>query len=338
MKEVPMRQGPTTASAGTPATPANGASAAVPAGVAPLTTDFPAAGDVAASPGQAALAAGEAPVVGTVIPVPGRPALRDVGAPSARAAMSDLGNKLLPLVGVALLLLAWWAVSLSHIINPVLLPTPWATIGTLFTQLFNGSMTADIVTTIKATFISFVIAAVVGVPLGVALGSSEKVYRSIEFLIDFFRSMPASALIPLFVLFLGISNESRIAIAAFSAFLLILFNSAYGVINARESRIMASKVMGASKWQVFRDVLLFESLPQTFIGLRSGISIALVIVIVAEIFMSPENGLGKRINDAQQTLDVKNMYASILLTGILGYGLNALFLAFDRRLIHWTRR
>ena len=322
MNEVKMRDSAPDPEIGQPAAVPTGPTGAVPAGVSPVK--------------PAEVKPGEAPVIGTVIPVPGRPATRETGGPSK--GIKELGDKLLPLVGVAILLLAWWAISLSGIVNKVLLPTPWATIGTLFSQLFSGDMNLDIWTTIKATFVSFFIAAIVGVPLGVALGSSEKVYRSIEFLIDFFRSMPASALIPMFILFFGITNQSRIAIAAFSAFLLILFNSAYGVINARESRIMASKVMGASKWQVFRDVLLFESLPQTFIGLRSGISIALVIVIVAEIFMSPEYGLGKRINDAQQTLDVNNMYASILLTGVLGYGLNALFLAFDRRLIHWTRR
>ena len=332
MKEVQTRVEGRTQAAGTPATPANGPVAAVPAGTAVMDGLAPAAGDVAASPGQAALTRGETPIVGSVLPVAGRPTTR------SKSSAAAIGDKLLPLVGVGILLMAWWVASLSGIVNPTLLPTPWATLGTLGTNLLNGSMTADLMSTLKGTFISFAIAAVIGVPLGVALGSSEKVYRSIEFLIDFFRSMPASALIPMFVLFLGITSASRIAIAAFSAFLLILFNSAYGVINARESRIMASKVMGASKWQVFKDVLLFESLPQTFIGLRSGISIALVIVIVAEIFMSPENGLGKRINDAQQTLLVDDMYASILLTGVLGYGLNALFLAIDRRVIHWTRR
>jgi NitT/TauT family transport system permease protein len=82
--------------------------------------------------------------------------------------------------------------------------------------------------------------------------------------------------------------------------------------------------------------LLLESLPQTFIGLRSGISIALVIVIVAEMFIGTEQGLGKRIIDAQQILNVQDMYASILLTGLLGYSLNMLFLAVEKRLIHWS--
>ena len=91
----------------------------------------------------------------------------------------------------------------------------------------------------------------IGVPLGVLLGSNEKAYRSVEFLIDFFRSTPSSALIPLFLLIFGVSDINKVAIAAFGALLIVVFNSAYGVINARKQRVMAARVMGASRWQVF---------------------------------------------------------------------------------------
>lgn len=262
-------------------------------------------------------------------------AIRQVSVPRSLS-LSTLVDKLLPLLGVVLLFVVWWLISVSGWVNPVLLPTPIATLGELFTETFSGTMMADFMATVIRTFQAFLLAAVIGVPLGVALGSSEKLYRSVEFLIDFFRSTPASALIPMFILFFGVSDISKVIIAAFSALLLILFNSAYGVINAKRSRILAAKVMGASRFQIFKDVLLFESLPQTFIGLRSGISIALVIVIVAEMFIGTEQGLGKRIIDAQQILNVQDMYASILITGILGYFLNVLFLLVEKRFIHWS--
>jgi NitT/TauT family transport system permease protein len=86
------------------------------------------------------------------------------------------------------------------------------------------------------TLQAFAIAAVVGVPLGVLLGSNEKAYRSVEFLIDFFRSTPSSALIPLFLLIFGVSTSTRWRSPAFGALLIVVFNSAYGVINARKQR------------------------------------------------------------------------------------------------------
>ena len=111
-----------------------------------------------------------------------------------------------------------------------------------------------------------------------------------------------------------------------------MFNSAYGVINARKQRVMAAKVMGASRWQIFKDVLIWESLQPTFVGLRSAVSMALVIVIVAEMFIGSDNGLGHRIIDAQQVLNVKSMYAAILAAGVAR--LRAQRAVPDRRAAH----
>lgn len=247
-------------------------------------------------------------------------------------------HRLLPLLGAVVFVVLWWIVGLLELVNPVLLPSPFATFGQLFGAFVNGSLAVDFGATVVRTAEAFLIAAVVGVMGGVALGSSERTYRSVEFLIDFFRSTPASALIPLFILFFGITDLNKVAIAAFTAMLSILFNSAYGVMNAKKSRILAARAMGASRFQVFKDVLFWESLPQTFVGLRTGISLALVIVIVAEMFIGTEQGLGQRIIDSQQVLDVTDMYASILLAGILGYALNVLFLLVEKRVVHWSGR
>jgi sulfonate transport system permease protein len=244
----------------------------------------------------------------------------------------------LPVLGPLVLFILWDIVVRAGLIKAILLPTPWDTLGALVTGLAGGPLLLDFAVTVKRTIEAFAISAVIGVPLGVLLGSNERAYRSVEFLIDFFRSTPSSALIPLFLLIFGVSDVNKIAIAAFGALLIVLFNSAYGVMNARKQRIMAAKVMGASRWQIFKDVLIWESLQPTFVGLRSAVSMALVIVIVAEMFIGSDNGLGHRIIDAQQVLNVKSMYAAILAAGILGYSLNVLFLIIERRVVHWSGR
>lgn len=246
--------------------------------------------------------------------------------------------RLLPFIGPLALFIVWDLVVRAGWIRAILLPPPSATVATLVTGLLGGPLLTDFAVTVWRTVQAFVIAAVVGVPLGVLLGSNEKAYRSVEFLIDFFRSTPSSALIPLFLLIFGVSDINKVAIAAFGAFLIVIFNSAYGVINARKQRVMAARVMGASNWQIFRDVLVWESLQPTFVGLRSAVSMALVIVIVAEMFIGSDAGLGHRIIDAQQVLNVKTMYAAILAAGGLGYALNILFLVAERRIVHWSGR
>jgi NitT/TauT family transport system permease protein len=246
--------------------------------------------------------------------------------------------RLLPVVGPLALFVVWDLVVRAGFIKAILLPTPLDTLAALATGLAGGPLLIDFAVTVKRTLEAFAIAALLGVPLGVLLGSNERAYRSVEFLIDFFRSTPSSALIPLFLLIFGVSDVNKVAIAAFGALLIVLFNSAYGVMNARKQRIMAAKVMGASRWQVFKDVLIWESLQPTFVGLRSAVSMALVIVIVAEMFIGSDNGLGHRIIDAQQVMNVKSMYAAILAAGVLGYTLNVLFLVIERRVVHWSGR
>ena len=247
-----------------------------------------------------------------------------------------LDKRWLPLIGPVLLIAFWQLMISAHWVKPVLLPPPGATLLHLVDVFSSGAIFADLGSTVYRTLASFAIAVAVGVPLGVVLGSAEGAYRSVEFLIDFFRSTPSSALIPLFLLIFGITDINKIAIASFGAMLIVLFNSAYGVMNAKKTRVMAAQIMGVSKWHVFKDVVLMESLPQTFVGLRSAVSMALVIVIVAEMFIGSETGLGHRIIDAQQVFNVKEMYCSILVTGALGYGLNLLFLLAEKRLIHWS--
>ena len=260
------------------------------------------------------------------------------GAPAPAATKKSSWSPWLPAIGPIVLFIVWDLVVRLGFIKPILLPTPADTLATLITGLAGGPLLTDFAVTVWRTLQAFLIAAAIGVPLGVLLGSNERAYRSVEFLIDFFRSTPSSALIPLFLLIFGVSDINKVAIAAFGALLIVVFNSAYGVINARKQRVMAARVMGASRWQIFKDVLVWESLQPSFVGLRSAVSMALVIVIVAEMFIGSDNGLGHRIIDAQQVLNVKSMYAAILAAGALGYALNILFLLAERRIVHWSGR
>jgi NitT/TauT family transport system permease protein len=246
--------------------------------------------------------------------------------------------QLMPLIGPVVLFVMWDLVVRYKLISPILLPSPSATLTVLFTGMAGGELLKDFAYTLARTLEAFAIAGVIGVPLGVLLGSNERAYRSVEFVIDFFRSTPSSALIPLFLMIFGVSDINKVAIAAFGALLIVLFNSAYGVINARKQRVMAAKVMGATRWQIFKDVLVWESLQPTFVGLRSAVSMSLVIVIVAEMFIGSERGLGHRIIDSQQVMNVRDMYASILSAGALGYALNVVFLVLEKRIVHWSGR
>jgi NitT/TauT family transport system permease protein len=242
----------------------------------------------------------------------------------------------LPIVGVIGLLAIWSLTTFQQWVDPVLLPSPILTFKALWKGMDGGALGFDFVKTVYRTAAATAIAAVIAIPLGIVLGSSERLYRSLEFVIDFFRSTPASAMFPLFLVLFGVGDETKISVAAFGAILVILFNVAYGVMNARKTRLLAAKVMGASRLRVLFDVMLLESLPQTFVGLRNGVSLALVIIVVAEMFIGSQDGLGHSVFEAQQLFDMPRMYAAIFAAGVLGYGLNLLFLVVERQFVHWS--
>jgi sulfonate transport system permease protein len=249
---------------------------------------------------------------------------------------NDRATAFLPIVGVVGLLALWSIASYGQWVDPVLLPSPSSTFRSLWQGMDGGPLGFDFVKTVYRTAAATAIAAIIAIPLGIVLGSSEQLYRSLEFVIDFFRSTPASAMFPLFLVLFGVGDETKIAVAAFGAVLVILFNVAYGVMNARKTRLLAAKVMGASRLRVLTDVMLLESLPQTFVGLRNGVSLALVIIVVAEMFIGSQDGLGHSVFEAQQLFDMPRMYAAIFAAGALGYGLNLLFLLVERRFVHWS--
>ncbi len=246
-----------------------------------------------------------------------------------------LQSLLIANVGTIIVIGVWWLIASLELIDQVLLPTPIETFKALVISLFTGDLLRDFGLTLYRTLYAFVIAAVLGVPIGILLGSNQKVYRSFEFLIDFFRSTPATAMFPLFLVVFGIGDFSKVAVAAFAGALIIFFNVAYGVMNTKKTRIMAAKAMGVSAWRIFTDVTFMETLPQTFIGLRTSISLTLVVIIVAEMFIGSTHGMGQRIIDSQQVFDMPQMYASIIATGMMGYGLNQIFLVIEDKFVHW---
>ena len=243
-----------------------------------------------------------------------------------------------PILGAAGFIALWWFATLVQLADPVLLPAPAETFRETVAAFRTGPLGHDLMRTILRTVQAFLIATAIGVPLGIALGAKEGVYRSVEFVVDFFRSTPASALFPLFLILFGVGEGTKIAVAAFGAALVILFNAAYGVMNARRTRVLAARVMGAGEARILWDVLLWEALPQILVGMRAGISLALVIVVVAEMFIGSSDGLGQRVIVAQSLFESGLMYGVIFLAGALGYVLNLAFLLAEKRFVHWSGR
>ena len=242
----------------------------------------------------------------------------------------------LVIVGPIILILFWWGITANGLVNPLFLPQPSETAEKILELFGSQAIEADIWATFYRMIFGFVVATVLGVPVGLSLGASPRLYSALEVVIDFFRSLPSTALFPLFLLVFGIGDEAKIAIVVFVSFWIILIINAKGVVHSSQTRWKVMKIFGGNKWQILTQVIIMEALPQIATGLRVALSISFIVVVVTEMFIGTNVGLGRRIYDAYLTYRIPELYATLVITGLLGYFLNKLFVLTERKLIHWT--
>lgn len=241
-------------------------------------------------------------------------------------------------IGPLALILIWYVLSAFQWVNPFFLPTPWNVFLKLKELLLSSGVYTHIGKTVYRMFAGYFLAILLGIPLGIVVGYWEKVYNSLEFVIEFFRGFPATSLFPLFMLAFGIGDAAKIAIVIFSCSLVITINTLYGVRNSSKTRQMVAETMKAGKTYIFARVILPDALPYITAGLRTALSITLIIVVILEMFIGTDKGVGHLIYNAHMTYQIPEMYATIIITGLIGYGMNKGFIKLEEEIIHWGGR
>jgi len=250
-----------------------------------------------------------------------------------------LSNKFNSYLIIPLLLFAcWYLIYIIGIFNPLMFPNPFLILSEFFELFLRKKVLIDIFQTLWRVLSSLIIGALIGIPLGLFLGSFKNLYNLFEFTIDFLRSLPPTAIFPLFMLLFGIGNLSKIALSSWLICLILLVNTAHGVHHSNKSYQKMAKVYSVKKRYLFTNITFFGTLPGIFSGLRIGISLALIVIIVTEMFIGAVDGLGYAILDSQLLYEIPRMYSIIFLTGLIGFSLNKIFLIFERRIIHWTEK
>lgn len=236
------------------------------------------------------------------------------------------------------LLAIWILLAYSELVSPLFVPSPWAVFSEIGKGVFSGTLLPDLGYTMIRVVTAAVCGVLVGVPIGALLGLFDRFYRSVEVLVDFFRSVPATALMPLFLLVFGIEEAGKVAIAAWAASFVIVINTMYGVRRTSKIRLLYVRSIGATRWQELTKVTMPDACPAIFVGIRTAISLSMIYIVVAEMFMGSTKGLGSKIYDAGMVSDTPGMYAGIILVGLTGYAINKIFVGFEKRFIHWTGR
>ncbi len=240
--------------------------------------------------------------------------------------------------GAVAILLLWGIASHFEWISKIFLPSPWEVVLAFVASIRDGSLWIDFRSTCFRFIIAFVIAIGIGTPIGLLMGSIKRVYYSLQFLVEFFRSIPTTALFPLFILFFGIGDLSKISVAVWGAGLIVIVNTMHGVQQVKRLRLLVAENLKLTRLQTFRHIIFPDALPSIVSGYRIAISITLVIVVVTEMFIGSRNGLGLRIMNAQLVYNTADMFSAILTVGFFGFFINKLLEYTEDKLIHWKGR
>ena len=183
----------------------------------------------------------------------------------------------------------------------------------------------------------FGIAVLLGIVLGIPLGLSRWGRLLAMPHVEWWRAMPPPALLPISVVLLhSIENRQKIAFIAFFCLFPILLNTIDGVRGIDPTLIETARSYGVGRLERIRRVVLPAALPQIFAGLRTSLSLAVIMMVLTEYFSST-SGVGYVLLISKNTFQLAPMWAAILLIGLLGYLLNLLLLLVERRVLRWHR-
>ena len=236
----------------------------------------------------------------------------------------------MPLAALA----AWWFASSGS--ESVYFP-PLSDILSAFadTWLFER-VGSDLVPSLTRLGAGFALAAAFGIGGGVLLGVSPVARRATAPIVEFLRAIPPPALIPAAIVVLGVDDGMKVFIVAMACVWPILLNAIDGVAGVDPTLLETSRSYGIRPLDRLRSVILPAALPQIFAGMRTSLSIAIIITVVSEM-VSSTNGVGFFILESQSSFAITEMWSGILLLGLLGYVLNLGFTRVERRVLRWHR-
>ncbi|WP_454195902.1 ABC transporter permease [Nocardia sp. Marseille-Q1738] len=239
-----------------------------------------------------------------------------------------------PTIVIALFLLLWQLAPTVGLVDEVFLP-PFSVVAQAFADLVaSGEMWTHISASLNRSLVGYAIALSVGIPVGVSIAWYKPVADFLNPILELFRNTAALALLPVFLLILGIGETSKVSIVVYASFFPILLNTITGVRTVDPLLIKSAASLGFSSLRLFQKVILPAALPSIFTGLRMAAASSILVLLAAEMF-GARAGLGYLITAAQQNFAIPNMYAGILAISLLGLGFNGLLVTLERRLSRW---
>jgi ABC-type nitrate/sulfonate/bicarbonate transport system permease component len=233
--------------------------------------------------------------------------------------------------------LIWQWIADHRLISPVFLPGPDRAWAALVKGMTDGDLTAKLIATIERMIYGWLLASLVGIALGAAIGTSKILREYLAPMLEFLRPLPASAIIPVAIAVLGLSDPMALAVIAFGSLWPVLLATIHG-FSAVEPRLYeVGRALGLSRAAVIFKIALPSASPDILAGMRLGLTVALILSVVCEM-LAGRDGLGNWILLSARSFRAPDLYAGVILLGVLGYVSSVAIAAIERRLLIWRDR
>lgn len=230
--------------------------------------------------------------------------------------------------------LLWFLITLIPTINTFLASPKQVWAALLSESAANGRYFKDISISLQRVLIGFGLAFIASIPIAFLMGWYPKVRNLIEPWIQFFRTIPPIALIPLVILAMGLGEPPKYTIIFVAAFLVMVVTIYQGIKEVDKTLVKAAYTFGATDKDLFFDIMIPASFPYILVGARLGMAASLTTLIAAEL-TGTTFGLGARIQGAQQFMDTAIVLLGIITIGIIGFVLDKILLLIEKKLTMW---
>jgi sulfonate transport system permease protein len=238
-------------------------------------------------------------------------------------------------VAVALALVGLWQLAAdAGLVSPVFFPSPERSFAALWDQMQEGEFWAGFAETVRRIVLGFALASLIGVAVGSVIGLSASLREYVEPTLELIRPLPASAVIPVFVLMLGLNERMMIAVIAFASLWPVLLATVHGFKTVEPRLTEVARLLQLSRLELIFKIALPNAMPDIFAGLRLAMTISLILAVVTEM-LSGMNGLGHNIITAARSFRAADLYAGIIVLGALGYLTNVVLEGVERYVLRW---
>lgn len=238
---------------------------------------------------------------------------------------------------LALFIGLWFWVAEARLVSPVFLPGPDKTWAAIAKGLASGQLIEQARETVVRMLLGWLLASVIGVLLGAMIGVSAWARTWVMPMLEFIRPLPASAVAPVAIVFLGLTENMILALIAFGSLWPMLLTAVHGVSSHHPRLAEVSRCLNMSRVDYLRKIALPGALPDIFGGLRLGLTVALILAVVGEM-ITAQGGLGTRILMAARSFRAADIFSGVALLGLLGLVSNALLSLAEARLLRWRPR